>query len=379
MTHRKTFYVLLFAVFFLFLTACGSSSRRSSDDDSADLTPLLISTTSVETGSVAVDNEWIVWTARESEGADRRVYARPVAGDADPITVSDEYDFIRALLVDGGIAVWQVDNDIYYCDLNSADKDIRQLPSDGRFKEGLAFHNAVLSWTGSSGGSYGVYTADFSADPVSIQLVAFRDSNSGSDTDTHDGIITWTCGNWPNFNICYYDLQEDPPQVINVTNDSTWEANPRINQGIIAWHRTNTGNITDIWFTDLYAATPNIVQITDGAAYDDRVAAVGDWIVVWTSRLQTAPFPEDLFYSPVNQGGTEVVRVTDDGEGKTHIGIAGEKIVWRATGHIFLFDTADPEQGIRQLSEDGTSNEQPRISATATVWISDYDVYALRW
>ena len=167
--------------------------------------------------------------------------------------------------------------------------------------------------------------------------------------------------------------------MINVTNDSTWEANPRINQGIIAWHRTNTGNITDIWFTDLYAATPNIVQITDSAAYDDRVAAVGDWIVVWTSRLQTAPFPEDRFYSPVNQGGTEVVRVTDDGAGKTHIGIAGEKIVWRAGGHIFVFDTADPEQGIRQLSEDGTSNNQPCISATAAVWISDYDVYALRW
>lgn len=379
MVHRKTVYLLLFATVLLFQTACGGSSDRSADEAATDLTPQLISTTSVQTGDVAVDNQWIVWTARETAGADRRIFARPVAGDAEPIAVSVEHDFIRDLLVDGGIAVWQVGNEIYFCDLNSTNKDIRQLPSDGRSKSGLAFHAPVLSWTGSSGGLYGVYTADLEVATVSIQMVASRDSNSGSDTDTHDGIITWTCGNWPAFNICYYDTQATPPQVFNVTDDPTWETGSRINQGIVAWYRSNTGNINDIWFSDLYAATPEIIQITNSSEDDDSVAGVSDGVVVWKSRLQADPFPEDIFYSHVNLGATEVVRVTDDGESKSHIGIAGEKIVWRAAGQIYLYDLGSPEQVALQISEDGAANDQPRISTTAIVWISDYNTYAIRW
>lgn len=380
MMNRKTVFFSLIATVFLFLVACGSSSNRNpGEDDSADPTPALISTNSVETSRVAVDDQWIVWTARESEEADSRVFARPVAGDAAPFAVSGEHDFIRDLLVDGGLVVWQVGNDIYFCDLNSDNKAIAQLPSDGRSKSGLSMHAPILSWTGSSGGVYGIYYAELDADTVLMESVATRDSNSGDDTDTHDGIITWTCGTWPNFNICHYDTQATPPQVANVTDDLTWEANPRINQGIIAWHRTNTGNITDIWFTDLYAAAPGIVQVTDSSEYDDRVSEVSDGVVVWTSRLQTPPFSEDIFYSNVNLGGTDVFRVTDDGESKSHIGIAGEKIVWRAAGNIFLYDIGSPEKGILQLSNDGAANEAPRISATAAVWISDYNTFAIRF
>lgn len=319
-----------------------------------------------------------------SEGANFSVYAQPVEEDINPVIISSPDRSVDSgtLAMDGGIAVWRAHDgsnmELYYCDLNSENQDEVIVSDDNRHKESPDISDGILTWRGQAdGGGDQVYYADLPlGNPVAVPVAVSGQENLSP--NIHDGLMTWLGGVYPNYEVYYYDLNAPTPQATNLTGNSLWEANPVANEGVIAWYRQHTGNINDIWYNDLSAATPLEVQVTNTGDSDDRVQAFRDRIIVWTSTFQ-ADWSQDVFFYNLSAASPQVVRVTNDGDSKGGMDTDGGKIVWSAEGEIWFYDAREGSPSVTRITDNDLYDSNPKIRSDVVIWKAGDAVYAARW
>ena len=323
-----------------------------------------------------------IWLSR---GSNRRLFAQ--AADSEtllPVAVTPVDMDVSGLDIDNGIAVFRSYDgsffQIYYCDLNAAGYPVIKISEDNPNTGFPKIKGNIVAWNGQvAGGIDQIFYADLaSAAPMGVPIAVAGHFNNQQNID--GGIITWLGGIYPNYEVYYYDTEAATPQAINLTNNTAWESDPRIDSGVIVFNRESVGNNTDVVYHDLYAASPVDVHVTNSGSSDDRVQAINDGVIAWTG---TSSGIQDIYFYDLGAAVPEVTQVTTDGTWKSSLALNGGKLVWSVGGEIYGYDIYDADSTVIRMTNNTLNEFSPKNKGDFIIWeggSSDSNAtYAARW
>jgi len=382
MFKNKYLSLALFVVTPLFLFACSDSNKA----DSTGMTPVLLSSTSIQSTDSSTDGTSVVWSAKLSAGSQTRIFFQKPEGTAAPQVISPDVGWI-----DGGDSLWHVvvhDNlvvwrawdgasyRIYAYDLSDASPEVVDI--SGAIESVDVFHTRgrIVVWVGNNNI---VHCYNFDTDEQVDFPVTISDSDPFPKTDGR--FVTWMAGLWPTFDIYVCDLDADSPTPIKLTNGG-WNAHPVVHNGIVAWYGGGGGSSDEIYYADANGASPAVVRVTNNSVADDY-PQISDGIIVWAASDGT---DNEIYYYDTQAASPHIVKVTDnttnDGLWPSIPRIENDLIVWSGvlsgvTGsEIFYYDLQAENPKVVRLTDNALDDQKPRVSGGMISWIAGGETYA---
>ncbi len=332
------------------------------------LSPTLISTTSIETDSVALDGQWLTWTGVDrqgiyiSDGLETKnqtdnlaveYYPKEVAFDGRftafftqsqkqlfvvdnqdtesiPVLIADSTDRIEGFHIDQGELVWvdNADDILYYVDLDSGSQTPTAITDGAIRKMQCKVDNGLIVWVGSvdtgSDTHWRVFYYDLKSPAPTIVQPSGQTNYDHWMVSVHDQFIAWQGSDAGlDTEIFYCDLRQDPLAAVQLTDNATDDRHPQVENKIIVWDGSIASE-SAISYIDMNDSSPSIDQLATAALYDS-LGHFRDGVIAWTAS--TGSFRQIFFYD-LNDSPPEIVKLTDDGFHNLQPQVANGQIVW---------------------------------------------------
>lgn len=281
------------------------------------------------------------------------------------------------VVVADGLAVWRGWNGssyrIYAYDLNAASPVVVDL--SGASPEVDDFH------TRGSSPSFTIHIFRFDYQTLTTIPVTAKDTDPYPKTDGR--FVVWMAGPWPSFDIYAYDLQAPTPAPLRLTAGG-WNAQPVIDDGIVAWYRDAGAGNYEIYFADAKQASPSAVRVTNNAVADEHPQLDGG-VIVWSASDGS---DSAIYGYDTRASSPSIVALTNnttgDGDWPSIPRLSDGFVVWSgsvagASGQeVFYGDLrAATPQPVR-LTNNALDDVRPRVAHGLISWNAGGATYAAR-